>query len=81
MQTLCLSALHHRSPLQVGFGILMDLKAVATAIGGEGAGCVSVVQPYIDIKTLHRQLSASSAPGIGKVIHLHCHTSSTVDLD
>ncbi|CAL5220190.1 g2162 [Coccomyxa viridis] len=52
--------------LKVGFGILMDLKAVATAIGGEGAGCVSVVQPYIDIKTLHRQLSASSAPGIGK---------------
>ena len=45
----------------------MDLKAVATAIGGEGAGCVSVVQPYIDIKTQHRQLNASNTPGIGKV--------------
>lgn len=46
----------------------MDLKAIATAIGGEGVGCVSVVQPYIDIKTLHRQLSASNNPGIRKVI-------------
>ena len=46
---------------------MMDLKAVATAIGGEGAGCVSVVQPHIDVKMLHRQLSASNTPGIGKV--------------
>ena len=53
--------------LQVGYGLLMDLKAIATAIGGEGVGCVSVVQPYIDVKTLHRQLSAGNIPGIGKV--------------
>ena len=52
---------------QVGFGALMDLKAIATAIGGEGAGTVAVVQPYIDIKSLHRQLRASNMPGIKKV--------------
>lgn len=45
----------------------MDLKAIATAIGGEGAGCVSVVQPYIDVKTLHCQLSASHIDGIRRV--------------
>ena len=49
----------------------MDLKAIATAIGGEGAGCVSVVQPYVDMKMLHRQLSASHAPGIVKVKSTH----------
>ena len=81
------AAAHQAGPslslIQVGFGVLMDLKAIATAIGGEGAGTVAVVQPYIDIKGLHRQLSISSTPGIKKVTckpapgnSCHCQVST-----
>lgn len=53
--------------LKVGYGLVMDLRAIATGLGGEGAGCVSVVDPFIDIGSLHRALFSKSTPGIAKV--------------
>lgn len=56
--------------LKVGYGLVMDLWAIAAALGGEGAGCISVVDPFIDVSALHRALYSKSVPGIAKV-HFH----------
>ena len=53
--------------LKVGYGLVMDLRAIAAALGGEGPGCVSVVDPFVDIGSLHRTLFAKSTSGIAKV--------------
>ncbi|BDA45672.1 probable exonuclease mut-7 homolog at N-terminal half [Coccomyxa sp. Obi] len=56
-----------KAMLKVGYGLVMDLCAIAAGLGGEGAGCVSVVTPFIDIGSLHRDLYAKGTPGIAKV--------------
>ncbi len=56
-----------RAMLKVGYGLLMDLRAIAIGLGGEGTGCVSVVDPFIDIGSLHRALYSKGTPGIAKV--------------
>ena len=53
--------------LQVGYGLVHDLWAIAAALGDEGYGCVSVVEPQLDVGTLHRQLHKARVPGISKV--------------
>lgn len=47
--------------------MVMDLRAVAAALGGEGGSCVAVVEPALDIGTLHRHLRRRQAPGVGRV--------------
>ena len=44
-----------------------DLWAIAAALGDEGLGCVAVVEPQLDVGTLHRQLHKAHVPGIAKV--------------
>ena len=44
-----------------------DLAAIATALGPDGAGCITVVEPQLEIGALHRLLIAKRAPGIYKV--------------
>ena len=53
--------------LQVGYGLVHDLWAIAAALGDEGLGCVAVVEPQLDVGTLHRQLHKAHVPGIAKV--------------
>ena len=53
--------------LQVGYGLVHDLWAIAAALGDEGLGCVCVVEPQLDVGTLHRQLHKAHVPGISKV--------------
>jgi hypothetical protein len=53
--------------MQVGFGLMMDLWAIASGLGGEGGSCISVVEPVVDVATVHRSLYARSVPGIAKV--------------
>ncbi len=54
-------------PLQVGYGLVHDLWAIAAALGDEGLGCVAVVEPQLDVGTLHRQLHKAHVSGIAKV--------------
>ncbi len=54
-------------PLQVGYGLVHDLWAIAAALGDGGLGCVAVVEPQLDVGTLHRQLHKAHVPGIAKV--------------
>ena len=58
---------------QVGYGLAHDLWAIAAALGDEGLGCVSVVQPQLDVGTLHRQLHKAHVPGIRKVPAMPSH--------
>ena len=53
--------------LQVGYGLVHDLWAISAALGDEGLGCVSIVQPQLDVGTLHRQLLKAHMSGIQKV--------------
>ena len=53
--------------LQVGYGLVHDLWAIAAALGDKGLGCVAVVEPQLDVGTLHRQLHKAHVPGIAKV--------------
>ena len=53
--------------LQVGYGLAHDLWAIAAALGDTGYGCVSVVEPQLDIDALHRQLHKAHTAGIEKV--------------
>ena len=53
--------------IQVGYGLVHDLWAIAAALGDEGLGCVAVVEPQLDVGTLHRQLHKAHVPGISKV--------------
>lgn len=57
----------HYMLLQVGYGLVHDLWAIAAALGNEGLGCVSVVEPQLDVGTLHRQLHKAHVSGICKV--------------
>ncbi len=52
---------------QVGYGLVHDLWAIAAALGDEGLGCVAVVEPQLDVGTLHRQLHKAHVPGVCKV--------------
>lgn len=54
----------------MGFGLLTDLWAIATALGSEGGSCVAVVNPVIDMASVHRMLNARNVPGIRKVAHV-----------
>jgi hypothetical protein len=47
--------------------MVMDLRAVAASLGGEGGSCVAVVDPALDIGTLHRFLVKHRAPGVRRV--------------
>lgn len=62
--------------LQVGYGLVHDLWAIAAVLGDEGLGCVSVVEPQLDVGTLHRQLHKAHVPGINKV--RQCQWTSAV---
>lgn len=53
--------------LKVGYCMVMDLRAVAAALGGEGGGVVAVVEPALDVGTLHRFLLKHRVPGARKV--------------
>ena len=61
--------------LQVGYGLVHDLWAIAAALGDEGLGCVSVVEPQLDVGTLHRQLHKAHVPGISKVPAMPCQAT------
>lgn len=61
--------------LQVGYGLVHDLWAIAAALGDEGLGCVSVVEPQLDVGMLHRQLHRAHVPGIKKV-RVYCQCTS-----
>lgn len=63
--------------LQVGYGLVHDLWAIAAALGDEGLGCVSVVEPQLDVGMLHRQLHKAHVPGINKV-RAQCQWTSAV---
>lgn len=52
--------------MQVGFSMVMDLWALARALGGEGGSCVAVVTPVIEAGVLHRTLLSRHVPGIAK---------------
>ncbi|KAA6428680.1 MAG: hypothetical protein FRX49_01555 [Trebouxia sp. A1-2] len=54
--------------LKLGYGLVHDLWAIAAALGDEGLGCVAVVEPQLDVGTLHRQLHKAHVPGIAKVV-------------
>ena len=58
--------------MQVGYGLANDLWAIAAAIGAEGAGCVAVVQPQVDVARVHRELRHRQALDISKVPGLAC---------
>jgi hypothetical protein len=45
----------------------MDLWAISARLGSYGAGCIAVVDPQLDIGTLHRTLAKQGAPGVVKV--------------
>ena len=51
---MLLNKVHVR--VQVGYGLANDLWAIAAAIGAEGAGCIAVVQPQVDVARVHREL-------------------------
>ena len=59
--------------LQVGYGLVHDLWAIAAALGDEGLGCVSVVEPQLDVGTLHRQLHKAHVVGINQVPAMPSH--------
>ena len=59
--------------LQVGYGLVHDLWAIAAALGDEGLGCVSVVEPQLDVGTLHRQLHKAHVQGLSKVPAMPSH--------
>lgn len=46
---------------------MMDMGAVAAALGGEGGSCVAVVSPTIEAGVLHRALYGKHTPGIARV--------------
>ena len=54
--------------LQVGYGLVHDLWAISAALGDVGLGCVAIVQPQLDVGTLHRHLHKAHVPGIHKVL-------------
>ena len=58
--------------LQVGYGLAHDLWAIAAALGDTGYGCVSVVEPQLDIDALHRQLHKAHTAGVEKVRFSAC---------
>ncbi|KAL0047260.1 hypothetical protein WJX82_011031 [Trebouxia sp. C0006] len=60
--------LRNAKVLKVGYGLVHDLWAIAAALGDEGLGCVAVVEPQLDVGTLHRQLHKAHVPGIAKVV-------------
>ena len=64
-QHACALRTHAGSP-QVGFSLVMDLWALAAALGGEGGSCVAVVTPAVEAGVLHRTLLSRRAPGIAK---------------
>ena len=43
------------------------MRALAAALGGEGGGCVAVLEPALDVGTLHRFLLKHRAPGVRRV--------------
>ena len=53
--------------MQVGYGLANDLWAIAATIGAEGAGCVAVVQPQVDVARVHRELRHRQALDNSKV--------------
>ena len=53
--------------MQVGYGLANDLWAIAAALGAEGAGCVAVVQPQVDVARVHRELRHRQALDNSKV--------------
>ena len=57
---------------QVGYGLTMDMGAVAAALGGEGGSCVAVVSPTIEAGVLHRTLYAKHTPGVARVCKPLC---------
>lgn len=60
--------LRNAKVLKVGYGLVHDLWAIAAALGDEGLGCVAVVEPQLDVGTLHRQLHKARVAGIAKVV-------------
>ena len=58
--------------VQVGFGLVLDLWAIARAVGSEGLNCVAVVEPQLDLGTLHRQLLKDRLPDVRMVRRLFC---------
>ncbi|GAB4821276.1 hypothetical protein N2152v2_008322 [Parachlorella kessleri] len=54
----------NRQTLKVGYSLVMDLRAIASALGGEGGSCVAVVEPALDVGTVHRFLVKHRAPGV-----------------
>jgi hypothetical protein len=47
--------------VKLGYGVESDLRAIAAAIGGEGAGCIARVNLVVDLGILHKHLWLSGA--------------------
>jgi hypothetical protein len=47
-----------RSPgvIKVGFGLEGDLLALASALGSEGGGCISLLRSALDIRLLYKKV-------------------------
>lgn len=58
-----LQALMRRwATVKIGFGVVTDLLAVASALGSEGGGCVARVNSLVDVRLLYRGLQSLGAP-------------------
>ncbi|CAG9462261.1 unnamed protein product [Pedinophyceae sp. YPF-701] len=55
--------------VKVGYSIVGDLKAIAVAFGGEGAGCVRATVPYLEIGAVSKHLRKHVADLRGCVKH------------
>lgn len=65
--------------LQVGYGLFQDLKAVSTAIGSHGSGCIAVVHPFVDLRILSKQLwrkYPTQAPRVNPTVPTFLHFNS-----
>lgn len=62
VRRLLQSVFRDPSVVVVGFGIEGDLRAIAAALGGEGAGCIAVMQAYVSIAAIHKHLLRRGKP-------------------
>ena len=58
----CLQTLFRRfDAVKIGFGLEGDLRAVSTAIGHEGGGCIARTHAALDLRYIHKGLQKLGA--------------------
>ena len=76
-KTLLQQLFRSKSILKVGYALANDLRAISTALGPLGAGCIAEVQPCIDLHKLNVELRRSSPGSVPKVMQDQPHACKT----